>query len=88
MEEDFPTRGGNQFMDDDNDSLFLIILILFLLEYLGMMDDSTAIITKINKANSTIASTATMPKEKKNVIVKRDIIRKKEPVNIVFLWTC
>jgi hypothetical protein len=53
-----------------------------------MMDDLTPITTTINKANSTIASTATMPKEKKNVIVKRDIIRKKEPVNIVFLWTC
>jgi GTPase len=47
-----------------------------------MMDDLTPITTTINKANSTIAST--VPKEKKNVVVKRDIIRKKEPVNIVF----
>lgn len=30
------------------------------------------------------SSSSTVPKEKKNVVVKRDIIRKKEPVNIVF----
>jgi hypothetical protein len=29
MEEDFPIRGENQFMDDDNDRSFLIILILY-----------------------------------------------------------
>lgn len=51
-----------------------------------MMEDSTlapttttATATKINKTSS-----STIPKEKKNVIVKRDIIRKKEPINIVF----
>jgi GTPase len=27
---------------------------------------------------------STVPKEKKNVIVKRDIVRKKEPINIIF----
>jgi len=67
MEEDFPTRGGNQFADDENER---------------MMDDSTATTTTINKTNATI--TSTVPKEKKNVVVKRDIVRKKEPINIVF----
>ncbi len=44
------------------------------------MDDSTTTTaTIINKSVS-----STIPKEKKNVIVKRDIIRKKEPINIVF----
>ncbi len=49
-----------------------------------MMDDSTAPITTttVNKIN-TIAS-STIPKEKKNVVVKRDIVRKKEPINIIF----
>jgi len=68
MEEDFPTRGGNQFLDDENER---------------MMDDSTAVTTiTINKINA--AAGSTVPKEKKNIVVKRDIIRKKEPVNIVF----
>jgi GTPase len=40
------------------------------------MDVSTTIINK--------SVSSTIPKEKKNVIVKRDIIRKKEPINIVF----
>jgi GTPase len=51
-----------------------------------MMDASTPITTTttttINKVNPTIAST--VPKEKKNVVVKRDIVRKKEPINIIF----
>jgi GTPase len=50
-----------------------------------MMDDSTSTSTTtttiINKINPVVGST--VPKEKK-VIVKRDIVRKKEPVNIVF----
>ncbi|CAF3688187.1 unnamed protein product [Rotaria socialis] len=54
-----------------------------------MMDDSTAATTaaattttSVNKANT--ATSSTVPKEKKNLIIKRDIVRKKEPVNIVF----
>jgi hypothetical protein len=27
MEEDFPTRGGNQFLDDENESWFLIFFL-------------------------------------------------------------
>ena len=53
---------------------------LFEIHYicLGIAEDTTI----INKTNAT--STSTVPKEKKNVIVKRDIIRKKEPLNIIF----
>lgn len=46
--------------------------------YLGTIDDTTT----TNKTNVTTAST--VPKEKKNVVVKRDIVRKKEPINIIF----
>ncbi len=48
------------------------------------MDDSTALppTITVNKINT--AAGSTVPKEKKNVVVKRDIVRKKEPVNIVF----
>lgn len=35
-----------------------------------------------NKTNATSGSA--IPKETKKVIVKRDIIRKKEPINIIF----
>ena len=42
------------------------------------MDETTA----TNKVTTTGASS--VPKEKKNVIVKRDIVRKKEPLNIIF----
>jgi len=43
-----------------------------------VLDDTTA----VNKTNA--SSGSAIPKEKKNVIVKRDIVRKKEPLNIVF----
>lgn len=58
---------------------------------LEIMDDSTLTSTAlqtttggtaVNKSNALASST--VPKEKKNVVVKREIIRKKEPVNIVF----
>ncbi|CAF1054520.1 unnamed protein product [Rotaria sordida] len=61
MEEDFSTREGNQFIDDDDDD--------------RIMDDSTAttiLTTTINKTN--IATSSTVPKEKNNVVVKRDVI--------------
>ena len=41
-----------------------------------------AVKTTTNKVN--VVSGPVIQKEKKNVIVKRDIIRKKEPLNIVF----
>ena len=44
-----------------------------------MLEDSPVILNKVNPI-----AIPTVPKEKKNVIVKRDIIRKKEPVNIIF----
>jgi len=47
--------------------------------YLGVLDDTTTTTTKTNATSGSV-----VPKEKKNVIVKRDIIRKKEPINIVF----
>jgi GTPase len=50
-----------------------------------MMDDSAPpplTIISGTKINTIVGSSA--PKEKKNVVVKRDIVRKKEPVNIVF----
>jgi GTPase len=47
-----------------------------------MMDDSTVTTKIINKTNSSISSTVS--KEEKNVVVKRDIRQKKEPVNIIF----
>jgi GTPase len=50
-----------------------------------MMDDSTAATTTttaLNKIN--VAVGPIIPKERKNVLIKRDIIRKKEPINIVF----
>jgi GTPase len=49
-----------------------------------MMDDSTAATTTtaVNKIN--VASGPIIPKERKNVLVKRDIVRKKEPINIIF----
>jgi GTPase len=61
-------------------------LILFLryilnLLYLGLLDD-TATTTTTTKINAVGGSA--VPKEKKNVVVKRDIVRKKEPINIVF----
>jgi len=61
-------------------------LILFLryilnLLYLGVLDD-TATTTTTTKINA--VSGSAVPKEKKNVVVKRDIVRKKEPINIVF----
>jgi len=46
---------------------------------IGVLDDTT---TVINKTNTVSASA--VPKEKKNVVVKRDIVRKKEPLNIIF----
>jgi GTPase len=46
---------------------------------IGVLDDTT---TAINKTNTVSASA--VPKEKKNVVVKRDIVRKKEPLNIIF----
>jgi len=48
-----------------------------------MMDDSTAATTiAVNKIH--VAAGPLIPKDRKNVLVKRDIIRKKEPINIVF----
>ena len=35
-------------------------------------------------AESSRTGGSAMPKEKKNVVVKRDIVRKKEPLNILF----
>ncbi len=46
--------------------------------YTGMLDDATT------AAKGNAASGSAIPKEKKNVVVKRDIIRKKEPLNIIF----
>jgi peptide chain release factor subunit 3 len=55
-----------------------------LLLYVEVLDDlvTTTTSTTTNKTNAPSASA--VPKEKKNVIVKRDIIRKKEPLNIIF----
>ena len=39
-------------------------------------------IVTVNTSNATTGSLVV--KEKKNMIVKRDIIRKKEPINIIF----
>ena len=50
-----------------------------MLLYVGVLDDTTPITTKLNAPSG-----SAIPKEKKNVIVKRDIVRKKEPINIVF----
>jgi len=44
-----------------------------------VLDDTTTTTTKTNAV-----SASAIPKGKKNVIVKRDIVRKKEPINIVF----
>lgn len=44
--------------------------------------DETSATNKMGVAGATATSAA--PKEKKNVIVKRDIVRKKEPLNIIF----
>jgi GTPase len=49
-----------------------------MLLYLGAFDDTT-VTNKINAPSGSV-----IPKEKKNVVVKRDIIRKKEPLNIIF----
>ena len=46
--------------------------------FTGMMDE----IVTVNTSNATTGSLVV--KEKKNMIVKRDIIRKKEPINIIF----
>ncbi|CAF3978280.1 unnamed protein product, partial [Rotaria sordida] len=69
IKEDFSTREGDELADDQNER---------------MMDDSTTTTTTatVNKMNP--PSSSTVPKEKKNVLVKRDIIRKKEPLNIIF----
>lgn len=55
----------------------------------GFIDDSSANLSNPSGPTGTstsggTTSTSTVPKEKKNVVVKRDIIRKKEPVNIIF----
>lgn len=50
---------------------------MLLLSCLEGLDDPA------NKAN-TLGGSAAIPKEKKNVVVKRDIVRKKEPLNIIF----
>ncbi|CAF2619762.1 unnamed protein product [Rotaria sp. Silwood2] len=71
IEEDFLPRERDELNDDQNERM--------------MDDSSTTMITPsamINKLN--LAASSTVPKEKKNVLVKRDIVRKKEPVNIVF----
>ncbi|CAF4498636.1 unnamed protein product, partial [Rotaria sp. Silwood2] len=47
-----------------------------------LFDETTTTTTTMNKINTVNASA--VPKEKKNTLVKRDIIRKKEPINIVF----
>ncbi|CAF1396771.1 unnamed protein product [Rotaria sordida] len=69
IKEDFSTREGDELADDQSER---------------MMDDSTTTTTTatVNKMNP--PSSSTVPKEKKNVLVKRDIIRKKEPLNIIF----
>jgi hypothetical protein len=46
--------------------------------YLEVLDDRPT----ATKTNAT--SESTVPKEKKNVVVKRDIMRKEEPLYIVF----
>ncbi|CAF4588669.1 unnamed protein product, partial [Rotaria sp. Silwood1] len=47
-----------------------------------LFDETTTTTTTTNKT-STVSASA-VPKEKKNALVKRDIVRKKEPINIVF----
>jgi GTPase len=49
-----------------------------------MSDDVSASAETGNKSSVNLTSSSTVPKEKKNIVVKRDIVRKKEPVNIVF----
>ena len=51
-------------------------------KYLGLLDDETKTTTTANKTGT--PTTSTVPKEKKNVVVKRDIVRKKESINILF----
>jgi hypothetical protein len=43
---------------------------------------TTSTTTSANKSSTTGGSA--IPKEKKNVVVKRDIVQKKEPLNILF----
>ncbi|CAF1029022.1 unnamed protein product [Rotaria magnacalcarata] len=72
IKENAPTGEIDEIAEDQNER---------------MIDDSTATTaatttTSVNKSNT--ATSSTVPKEKKNLIIKRDIVRKKEPVNIVF----
>ncbi|CAF4072081.1 unnamed protein product [Rotaria sordida] len=69
IKEDFSTREGDELADDQSER---------------MMDDSTTTTTTATGNKMNPPSSSTVPKEKKNVLVKRDIVRKKEPLNIIF----
>jgi hypothetical protein len=65
--------------------LLYIYIYIFKLFYVEMIFDDTAPTSTTASANKSITTGGlAMLKEKKNVVVRRDIVRKKEPLNIVF----
>ena len=48
------------------------------------IDEDIALTSKTEGTTLKTTTTTTLPVKEKKVLVKRDIIRKKEPVNIIF----
>lgn len=76
-------RDIDDFLDEDMESkIRYCVRDLFHIEFHSEPVDETNASSKTGVTGATTTSAA--PKEKKNVVVKRDIVRKKEPLNIIF----